>query len=133
MSLGADAPPCAYEDIDAADLILIAGSNTAFAHPVLWRRMEAARARNPRLKLIVIDPRATITARAADLHLALSPGSDVALFNAMLHVLKREKLIDKDFIRAHTENFKDLRPLIDNWTPERAAEVCALPAAQIVQ
>jgi assimilatory nitrate reductase catalytic subunit len=133
MSLGADAPPCAYEDIDAADLILIAGSNTAFAHPVLWRRIEDARAKNPELKLVVIDPRATVTARAADLHLALKPGSDVALFNAMLHVLKREKLIDKDFIRAHTESFKDLRPLIDHWTAERAADVCGLPAAQIVQ
>jgi assimilatory nitrate reductase catalytic subunit len=133
MSLGADAPPCAYEDIDAADLILIAGSNTAFAHPVLWRRIEDARAKNPELKLIAIDPRATVTARAADLHLALKPGSDVAIFNAMLHVLKREKLLDKDFIRAHTENFKDLHPLLDHWTPERAAEVCGLPAVQIVQ
>src|SRR3989344_4753505 len=53
-TLGADAPPACYEDIDAADLILIAGSNTAFAHPVLWRRIEDARARNPALKVIVI-------------------------------------------------------------------------------
>src|SRR5688500_5730984 len=132
MSLGADAPPCAYEDIDAADLIVIAGSNTAFAHPVLWRRIEDARGKNSELKLVVIDPRATVTARAADLHLALKPGSDVALFNAMLHVLMREKLIEKDFIRAHTENFKDLRPLIDQWTPERASEVCDLPAGRII-
>jgi len=71
MSLGADAPPCAYEDIDAADLIVIAGSNTAFAHPVLFRRIEDARAKNPHLKVVAVDPRATVTARAADLHLAL--------------------------------------------------------------
>ena len=133
MSLGADAPPCAYEDIDAADLILIAGSNTAFAHPVLWQRIEDARAKNPALKVIVIDPRATVTARAADLHLALAPGTDVALFNAMLGVLHREKLLDEDFIRSHTESFERLGPLLERWTPERAAEVCELPAARIVQ
>src|SRR5256885_1353021 len=88
LSLGVDAPPCCYEDIDAADLILIAGSNTAFAHPVVFRRIEEARAKNPALKVVVIDPRATVTARAADLHLQLQPGTDVALFNAMLHVLR---------------------------------------------
>src|SRR5258707_12068998 len=104
LSLGADAPPCAYEDIDAADLILIAGSNTAFAHPIVFRRIEEAKARNPALQLIVIDPRATVTARAADLHLALKPGTDVALFNAMLHVIERDGLLDLTFRRGRTEN-----------------------------
>jgi assimilatory nitrate reductase catalytic subunit len=132
MSLGADAPPCAYEDIDAADLILIAGSNTAFAHPVVWRRIEDARA-NPDLKLIVIDPRATVTARAADLHLALKPGSDVALFNAMLHVLRREGLVSASYIEAHTEGFAVLDTLLDYWTPERAAVACELPVEKIIQ
>ena len=109
QSLGADAPPCAYEDIDAADLILIAGSNTAFAHPVVYRRIEDARAKNPALKVVVIDPRATVTARAADLHLALKPGTDVALFNAMLHVLRtRRAACDFDSSNAHTEGFDAL-------------------------
>ncbi|MCD6040890.1 MAG: nitrate reductase, partial [Burkholderiales bacterium] len=133
MSLGADAPPCAYEDIDAADLILIAGSNTAFAHPILWHRIETARAKKPDLKVIVIDPRATVTARAADLHLALAPGTDVALFNAMLHVLRSEAFLDEKFLQESTESFAELRSLLDYWTPERAAETCGLPAAQIVQ
>ena len=133
LSLGSDAPPCAYEDIDAADLIVIAGSNTAFAHPVVWRRIEDARAKNPQLKLIVIDPRATVTARAADLHLALKPGTDVALFNAMLHVLRRDSVLKHEFIHANTENFSTLLPLLDRWTPEHAAEVCGLPAAQIIR
>jgi assimilatory nitrate reductase catalytic subunit len=132
MSLGADAPPCAYEDIDAADLIMIAGSNTAFAHPVLHQRIEAARAKNPQRKLIVIDPRATVTARAADLHLALKPGTDVALFNAMLHVLRREGFLAASYIEARTEGFSALEALIDRWTPERAAEVCELPVSEIV-
>ena len=133
LSLGADAPPCAYEDIDAADLILIAGSNTAFAHPVIYGRIEEARARNPGLKLVVIDPRATVTARAADLHLALKPGTDVALFNAMLHVLERDGLVDLDFKNSKTENFENLKSLLDQWTPERAAEICELPADKIVE
>src|SRR4051812_7392159 len=102
QSLGMDAPPCAYEDIEDADLILIAGSNTAFAHPILYRRIEDARTKNPALKTIVVDPRATVTARAADLHLQLKPGTDIALFNAMLHVMLWEGLCDIDYIRAHT-------------------------------
>jgi assimilatory nitrate reductase catalytic subunit len=132
QSLGADAPPCAYEDIDAADLILIAGSNTAFAHPVVYQRIEAAKAANPDLKVVVVDPRATVTARAADLHLALKPGTDVALFIAMLHVIERDGLADLPFKKARTENFENLKSLIDHWTPERAAEVCDLPVEKIV-
>jgi len=133
MSLGADAPPCAYEDLEAADLILIAGSNTAFAHPIVYRRIEDARAKNPNLKVIVIDPRATVTARAADLHLALKPGSDVALFNAMLHVLRRDGLLSSSYIRANTEGLAALNPLLDQWPPERAAEVCELQVEKIIQ
>jgi assimilatory nitrate reductase catalytic subunit len=132
QSLGADAPPCAYEDIDAADLILIAGSNTAFAHPILYRRIEDARSRNPCLKVVAIDPRATVTARAADLHLALKPGTDVALFNAMLHVIERDGLSDFQFKKTKTENYDNLKPLIDHWTPARAAGVCELPVEKIV-
>ena len=133
LSLGADTPPCAYEDIDAAELILIAGSNTAFAHPVLYQRIEDARAKNPALRLVVIDPRCTVTARAADLHLALKPGTDVALFNAMLHVLRRNGLFDSSYIERHTEGFEALDPLLDEWTPARAAEVCDLPAEDIIR
>ncbi len=124
MSLGADAPPCAYEDIDAAELILIAGSNTAFAHPILWRRIEESQA-----KLLVVDPRATVTARAANLHLQIRPGTDIALFKAMLHVLERDKLLDQDFIHAHAEGFSSLKSL----SPEEAAAICGIPAAQIVE
>jgi len=131
LSLGADAPPCCYDDIDHADLILIAGSNTAFAHPIVFRRIEEARAKNPAVKLIVIDPRATVTARAADVHLAIKPGTDVALFNAMLYVMLRDGLVDKEYVLAHTEGF-DLLDL-DQWTPERASAVCEIPAQSIVE
>ncbi len=128
-SLGADAPPCCYEDVEATDLILIAGSNTAFAHPIVFRRIEDARAKNPNLRVIVVDPRATVTARSADVHLAIKPGTDVALFNGMLHVMWRERLLDQRYIAAHTEGFEKL---VLDWTPERAAAVCDVPAEKIV-
>src|SRR5262249_52577080 len=131
--LGADAPPCCYEDVDRADTILIAGSNAAFAHPVLYRRIEDARAASPDLKLIVIDPRATLTARAADLHLAIRPGTDVMLFNAMLSVMRREGLLDRGYIEAHTEGFAAIEALVSTCTPVFAAKVCDVSPEAIVQ
>jgi bacterioferritin-associated ferredoxin len=79
LTLGADAPPACYEDLDHADLFFVSGSNTAWAHPILFRRIEDARARNPEAKLVVVDPRRTDTAAAADLHLAIRAGTDIAL------------------------------------------------------
>jgi len=131
-TLGADAPPCSYEDFDHARTVFVAGANPAFAHPILFRRMEDARTRNPAMRLIVVDPRCTDTAEGADLHLPLAPGSDVALFLGMLHVLINESLIDRDYIAAHTSGFSDLETLAHDWTPARAATVCALPEADIV-
>ncbi|HXC41144.1 MAG TPA: molybdopterin-dependent oxidoreductase [Burkholderiales bacterium] len=131
-TLGSDAPPACYEDIDHAQCLFIAGSNTAWAHPILYRRIEAARARNPGLKMIVVDPRRTDTARDADLHLAILPGTDVALCHAMLHVLLWEGLCDMDYIRAHTEGFDALRDKVREFTPALAAEICGVAAADIV-
>jgi assimilatory nitrate reductase catalytic subunit len=131
-TLGADAPPCSYEDIDHAGCLLIAGSNTAWAHPVLFRRIEDARAANPDLKIIVVDPRRTDTAEAADLHLAILPGTDIALYNAMLHVLLWEDLVDLDYIRAHTEGFDALKAIVRDYTPAMAADICGVKAEDIV-
>jgi assimilatory nitrate reductase catalytic subunit len=131
-TLGADAPPACYEDIDHAACLFIAGSNTAFAHPVLFRRIEAARERNPDLKIIVVDPRRTETARFADLHLAILPGTDVALFHAMLHVMLWERWIDDTYIAAHTEGFDALRDAVRESSPQVAAEICGVRAADIV-
>ena len=132
QTLGADAPPCAYEDFDHADCILIAGANPAYAHPVAFRRIEDARKARPHMKLIVVDPRRTDTASSADLHLAILPGTDIWLYNAMLHVLLREGLVDAGFIAAHTEGFDALREHVGAITPAVAAEVCGVPAADIV-
>lgn len=132
-TLGADAPPACYEDIDHAACLFIAGSNTAYAHPVLFRRIEEARSRNPAMKMIVVDPRRTETAYSADLHLPILPGTDVALFNGMLHVLLWEGLLDYGYIFAHTEGFDELKATLREYTPKLVADICGVPEAAIVQ
>ncbi len=131
-TLGADAPPCGYEDIALADCILIAGANPAWAHPIVFRRVMDAKTANPDLKLIVVDPRATDTAAAADLHLAIEPGTDTILLGAMLHVLIWEGFIDRRFIDAHTAGFDAARDAVRELTPEAAARVCGVRAGDIV-
>ena len=131
-TLGADAPPACYDDIAATDCLFIAGSNTAYAHPVVYRRIEDARKENPNLKVIVVDPRRTDTAREADLHLPILPGTDVALFNAMLHVMLWENMADTDYIAAHTSGFDALRATVREYSPEAVAGLCGVPAADII-
>ncbi|MFN3986488.1 MAG: molybdopterin-dependent oxidoreductase [Rhodocyclaceae bacterium] len=132
QTLGADAPPCAYEDFDHADCVLIAGANPAYAHPIAYRRLEAAREARPGMKVIVVDPRRTDTAAAADLHLALLPGTDTWLYCAMLHVLLWEGLVDHVWIAAHTDGFDAVRDHVRDVTPAIAAQVCGLRAEDIV-
>ncbi|SNT15550.1 assimilatory nitrate reductase catalytic subunit [Noviherbaspirillum humi] len=132
QTLGADAPPACYEDIDHAQVIFIAGSNTAYAHPILYRRIEEARRRNPDLKVIVADPRRTDTAREADLFLPILPGTDVALFNGMLHICLWEDLIDADYIARHTEGFAELKQTLRDYTPAYVAETCGIREQDLV-
>ena len=92
-AFGEDVVPCSYTDLDEADLIILLGSNTAWCHPVIWQRIEAAReARGT--KIVVIDPRRTETAERADLHLAIAPDSDVALFNGLLLEMRARFMLD---------------------------------------
>ena len=126
QSFGADAPPCSYSDIDHAKVIFITGSNTAFAHPILFRRIEAARELNPELKLIVIDPRRTETAQMADLFLQILPGTDVALYHGMLHLMLWENWLDQHYIDAHTQGFNALKTLVRDYTPKAIAEICGI-------
>ena len=92
-AFGEDIVPCSYDDLDAADLILLVGSNTAWCHPVIWQRIEKARERRG-TKLVVIDPRRTETAEQADLHVQIAPDGDVALFNALLAEMRKRGLAD---------------------------------------
>ena len=132
-TLGADAPPACYDDLNHAELIVIAGSNAAWAHPILYRRLEDAKAKNPALKVVCIDPRRTETARAADMHLPILPGTDVALFNAVLHWLLWEDATDNAYIAAHTEGFAELKTAVRECTPTWAARICGVDESQIVE
>jgi len=126
QTLGADAPPTCYDDLRHASCLFIAGSNTAWAHPIVFRRIEDARRANPALKIIVVDPRRTDTCELADLHLALQPGSDVMLLHGMLHLMLREGWTQPDYIAAHTSGFDALAALVRECTPERVAQVCGI-------
>ena len=131
-SLGSDGPPGCYADIELADGFLLIGTNTAACHPVTFERIRRRKLQAPsRVKVIVVDPRKTRTADIADLYLAIRPGTDVALLNAMLHVLIREGLTDAQFIQRRTSGWESLQALIDRSTPEGAAEVCGVPAEAI--
>ena len=133
QSLGADAPPTCYDDVNHTDCLFIAGANTAWAHPVLFRRIEDARRARPQMKLIVVDPRRTETAQCADLHLQIQPGTDVALFHGMLHALIWDELLDRDFIAAHTSGFAALKALVADMPPREAARVCGISVEELLQ
>ncbi|MXO61006.1 molybdopterin-dependent oxidoreductase [Altererythrobacter salegens] len=98
-AFGEDVVPCTYDDLDSADLIILVGSNTAWCHPIVWRRIERARERRG-AKLVVIDPRRTETAELADLHVQIAPDGDVPLFNALLRTMKHSGYVDEKYLRA---------------------------------
>ncbi|MGA8863383.1 MAG: molybdopterin-dependent oxidoreductase [Gallionella sp.] len=104
-AFGADAVPVCYEDVELADLVVLVGSNYAWAHPVLYQRLAAAKKARPGMQVVVIDPRRTATCDIADMHLAIAPGADAFLFNGLLHHLRREDAIDLAFVEAYVEGF----------------------------
>lgn len=132
-TLGADAPPACYDDLNHAGCVFIAGSNAAWAHPVLYRRLEDAKRARPAMRVVVVDPRRTETAEAADLHLAITPGSDVALFHGLLHLLLAEGRIDPAFIGAHTTGFDAVAQRARDFPPSVTARLCGIREADLVQ
>ena len=126
QTLGADAPPNCYDDVKHAQCIFIVGSNTAYAHPILFRRIEDAKAANPALKIIFCDPRRTDTAEIADLYLPLQPGTDVMLFNGMLHIMLWEGWMDLAYIAANTSGFEALKATVRDCTPDLVAQTCGI-------
>jgi len=128
-TFGSDGPPPSYADIARADCFLLLGTNTAACHPIVWSRIRDRQSEGA--AVIVVDPRRTDTAAAADLHLAVRPGTDLALLNAMLWVIEREGLVDRDYVGRHTEGYEEALAVAAEWSPERAAETCGVPAADI--
>ncbi len=131
QTLGADAPPACYDDVNHAQCIFIVGSNTAYAHPILFRRIEDAKTANPTMKIIFCDPRRTDTAEIADLYLPIQPGTDVSLFNGMLHIMLREGWLDNAYIAAHTTGFEALETTLRDYTPDLVSETCGIKKEDI--
>ncbi|MGD0836560.1 MAG: molybdopterin-dependent oxidoreductase [Polyangia bacterium] len=132
LALGEDSVPCAYEDLDLADLYLVAGANPAWCHPILFRRMEE-RLQGPSksARMIVVDPRRTQSAAIADLHLQIQPGTDITLLHALARRLIEIGAADEPFIRDHTEGFAELRERALARTLSEAAAICRIDEADI--
>ena len=124
-SFGSDGPPGCYEDFDHTDCLIAWGSNLPEQHPIIyWRLKEAQEKRQ--FPLIVVDPRVTIFAQNADIHLAITPGTDVVLQNALIHVILNEELEDRDYINANTNGFDALAKEVQNYDPCTAAKQCGI-------
>lgn len=106
-AFGSDTVPGTYEDLELADLIVLTGSNLAWCHPVLYQRIVAAKQDRPEMKVVLIDPRRTMTADIADLHLAIAPDGDVALFLGLLQQLNEQGAINAAYVEQHTNGFVD--------------------------
>ncbi len=131
-AFGADAVPVCYEDVELADLVVIVGSNLAWAHPVLYQRLAAAKKSRPEMKVVVVDPRRTATCDIADLHLAIAPGADAFLFNGLLHYLRREDAINLSYVEQYVEGFAAAfeAARVVSSIP-KVAQVCGVSEAQI--
>ncbi|HLW65091.1 MAG TPA: nitrate reductase [Gemmataceae bacterium] len=125
-SLGSDGPPTCYEDVDHADVILFIGSNAAEAHPVLFDRVRAAKKVRPGLFIITVDPRLTHTARDSDLHLAVTPGGDIALLNALARMMLDLGYVDHEFINAHTNGFNEYRDFLRAGDLQEWSAACGI-------
>jgi assimilatory nitrate reductase catalytic subunit len=133
LAFGADLVPGCYEDLELADLVVFSGHNAAWTHPVLFRRMEQARARGQRH--VVIDPRRTDTAEVADLHLPLKPQMDVRLWNGLLADLIRRGAVDRAYVAAHVAGFAEVEAELSRADQSLTAVAadCGVPATDLEQ
>lgn len=131
-TIGADAPPTCYADIEEADLFFIAGNNMAHTVPVMFRRIIEAKEKN-NARVIVVDPRRTRTSELADLHLQIRPGTDVALNNSIAYVLLKEGFVDEEQVEQYSSGLSDLKKLIVDFSPSKGAIVTGLQESQIIE
>ena len=130
-AFGSDTVPGTYEDLEQANLIVLTGSNLMWCHPVLHQRIAAIKERRPDLRVVLIDPRRTQTAEIADLHLAIRPDSDVALFAGLLHWLDEHQHIDLEWVRAHTNGFDQVIQSSADWNLQNVADLTGVPTEQL--
>jgi sulfite reductase (NADPH) flavoprotein alpha-component len=129
LSLGADAPPGSYQDMDRADLFFIIGANMQDCHPILFLRvLDRVKAG---AKMIVVDPRRSPTAAKADLFLQIKAGTDIALLNGLLYLLRENGHVDEAFVAAHTEGWDTLSAFLDDFAPASVAGTTGIAEADI--
>ncbi len=131
-TLGADAPPTCYADIEESDLFFIAGNNMSISMPVIFHRVNAAKIENG-AKIIVVDPRRTKIASIADIHLQIRPGTDVALNNSLANILLKEGFIDEMTIETYTSGLQSLKEHLKKYPVSRAAEITGCSEDQIIE
>ncbi|MGB6207022.1 molybdopterin-dependent oxidoreductase [Mycobacterium sp.] len=129
QSLGADGPPGSYDDLDTADLFLVLGANMADCHPILYLRM-MDRVRDG-AKLVVVDPRRTATAAKADYHLPVRPGTDLALLNGLLRLVRDGGGVDTEFVATYTEGWEPLNALLDEYPADLVAAITGIDEADL--
>ncbi|VXB39032.1 Assimilatory nitrate reductase large subunit [Arthrobacter sp. 9V] len=130
-TFGADGQPGAYEDIDSCDAIFLYGHNMPETQTVLWSRVLDRLEGPTPPKLVCVDPRNTEVARHANVHLAVRPGTNLALMHALIREVLENGWLDARYIQEHTLGFDELKGTVEQWTPEAAADVCGVAAADI--
>ncbi|MEI2302240.1 nitrate reductase [Ensifer sp. MJa1] len=130
-AFGSDTVPGCYQDLELADLVVLTGSNLAWCHPVLYQRLAAAKAKRPGMKVVVIDPRRTMTADIADLHLAIRPDTDVALFAGLFSHLVSSGAVDQNYVAAHTTGFAEAFAAVGTVSFGEVLERTGLAAMQL--
>jgi len=124
-SFGSDGPPGCYDDFENTECLIAFGSNLPEQHPIIyWRLKEALEKR--KFPLIVVDPRVTMLAQFADMHLPITPGTDVVLLNALKHVILDEGLEDKEYIDKHTTGLESVEKLVAKYDPVTASKICGI-------
>ncbi|HIB54505.1 MAG TPA: nitrate reductase [Nitrospirales bacterium] len=129
-SFGSDGPPGCYDDFDATECLLAFGSNLVECHPVIYYRLKTALERR-RFPVVVIDPRVTVFAQNADIHLAINPGTDLVLLNALAHVVLEERLANREYIENYTNGFDAFVETVTQYSPEYAEPITGIPASTI--
>ncbi|ADC89949.1 molybdopterin oxidoreductase [Thermocrinis albus DSM 14484] len=132
LVFGSDGPPGCYDDIDDSDTFVFVGSNAAWTHPVIYKRV-LKRKHDAGAYVVVIDPLKTETAKHADMHIQLKPGTDAFLFNAVLYVLYKEGCIDKDFVSYCVEGFEETLTTVTKYAPSLVSSLCNVPLSQIIK
>ncbi|CBN58191.1 MULTISPECIES: molybdopterin oxidoreductase family protein [Kamptonema] len=131
QSFGADGPPCCYDDLELTDCAFIIGSNTAECHPIIFNRLAKYHKKNADVKMIVVDPRRTPTAEAADLHLAIKPGTDIDLLNGIAYILLQWGDVHAPFIDECTTNFAAFTEVIKYYPPQFVADRCGISVDEL--